>query len=101
LTGTLVINGKHSSFTWQLKVSGLSSRVVTAQLSFGGRGKTGPLAMPICNKCAADTKGAYNGPYVANSQFLDALVHSRMYATVVTKLNPKGEIRGQLTAALA
>jgi CHRD domain len=101
LTGKLVLAGKKSSFTWQLKVSGLSGRVVTAGVAVGAPGKRGTSVLPLCNKCLTTAHGAYIGPYVANATFVKALLHDGMYATVVTKLNPKGEIRGQIKATSA
>jgi len=88
LTATLVINGKHGSFSWRLKVSTLSGRVVTAQLAIGARGKIRQLALPLRDKCAVDAKWGR----VSNPQFVDAILHSRTCATVTTRLNPKGEI---------
>ncbi len=39
LTGKLTLAGKKSSFAWQLKVSGLSGRVVAAEVAVGAPGK--------------------------------------------------------------
>src|SRR5437763_715222 len=67
LTGKLTLAGKKSSFTWQLKVSGLSGHVVTAGVAVGAPGKQGTSVLPLCNKCLATAHGAYIGPYVANT----------------------------------
>ncbi len=48
----------------------------------------------------AGERGTYTGAYVANA-FVTALWHGGMYGTVTTKLNPKGEIRGQIKATSA
>ena len=45
--------------------------------------------------------GGYAGPYVATSRFLKRLLHAGLYAIVAPKLNPKGEIRGQIKATAA
>jgi hypothetical protein len=67
----------------------------------GGVGKSGPVSLPICVPCAKAAHGEYRGPYVASPTFLKAILHGGMYANIQTKLNPKGEIRGQLTASPA
>jgi hypothetical protein len=101
LTGKLVVAGKKSSFTWQLRFSGLSGHLVAAEVAVGALGETGATALPLCAKCVATAHGAYIGPYVASPSFVKALVHGGMYATITTKLNPKGEIRGQIKARSA
>ena len=98
-TGKLTLAGKKSRFTWTLKVSHLSGRVVKAEIGMGARGKRGITMLPLCNKCRPTSHGAYVGPYVDNNVFVRALLHGRMYVNVTTKLNPKGEIRGQIHAS--
>jgi hypothetical protein len=101
-TGKLTLAGKKSRFTWTLKTSHLSGRIRTAEIAMGARGKRGSLVLPLCNKnCRLTSRGAYVGPYVDNKTFVKALLHGRMYVTVITKLNPKGEIRGQIKATAA
>jgi hypothetical protein len=67
----------------------------------GARGKRGITMLPLCNKCRLTSHGAYVGSYVDNKTFVKALRHGRMYVNVTTKLNPKGEIRGQIKATPA
>jgi hypothetical protein len=100
-TGKLTLAGKKSRFTWTLKVSHPSSRILKAEIGMGARGKRGITMLPLCNKCRLTSHGAYVGPYVDNKTFVRALRHGRMYVNVTTKLNPKGEIRGQLRATPA
>jgi hypothetical protein len=95
-TARLTVAGKKSSFVWELKLSGLSGRATAGRVNFGASGKTGPVAIPLCVPCTASAHGAYNGPYVAIPTFLKAILHGGAYANVNTKLNPKGEIRGQI-----
>jgi hypothetical protein len=57
--------------------------------------------LALCKKCLPTARGGYTGPYVANKAFVAALVRGGMYASVSTKLNPKGEIRGQIKASSA
>lgn len=98
LTGKLTLAGKKSRFTWTLKVSKLSGHVRAAEIDMGAPGKRGITLLPLCKQCRLTSHGAYIGPYVANKTFVQALVHGRTYANVTTKLNPKGEIRGQIKA---
>ncbi len=97
----LVLNGKKSSLVWTLRFSHLSSRLTAAHLHFGAPGKAGVVALPLCVRCKSPAHGAYNGPYVANPQFVKAVLHGSMYVNVHTKKNPKGEIRGQIKATAA
>lgn len=100
-TGKLTLAGKKSRFTWTLKASNLSGRILTAEIGMGARGKSGTTMLPLCNKCGLTAHGAYVGPYVDNKTFVNAVRHGQMYVTVTTKLNPKGEIRGQIKATPA
>jgi hypothetical protein len=100
LTGKLTIDGAKSSFVWQLRSSGLSGPG-SAYVHVGPAGKAGPISLPICVPCVNAAHGEYRGPYVATPTFLKAILNGGMYANVRTKLNPKGEIRGQLTATPA
>jgi hypothetical protein len=101
LTGRLTLAGKKSSFTWRLKVSGLSGHIVSAVVSLGKPGHRGIVILPLCNKCRMTAHGAYIGSYVAKPTFVKPFVHGGMYVNVTTKLNPKGEIRGQIKATAA
>jgi hypothetical protein len=101
LTAKLVVAGKNSSFVFRLTFTGLSGNAVAANLRYGAPGKTGSLAMPLCTRCVSNAQGTYKGPYVATPTFLKAILHGGMYVTVLTKKNPKGEIRGQIKTASA
>ena len=100
-TAKLIVAGKKSSLVWQLKFSGLSGRATASHLHFGAVGKAGAIAIPLCVPCTANPHGAYNGPYVATPTFVKAILHNGMYANIHTKLNPQGEIRGQVKATAA
>jgi hypothetical protein len=98
LTGKLTLAGKKSSFTWTLTLHHLSGIAAHADIYFSS-GKKGTLALPLCVKCQAPAAhGAYIGPYVATPSFVKTIVHGGAYAIVITKQNPKGEIRGQIKA---
>ena len=100
-TGRLTLAGKKSRLTWRLRFSNLSGRAVSAELHFGRAGKTGGVALPLCHPCQVGASGAYTGAYVASTTFRKPLLHKGMYVTVTTRLNRKGEIRGQITATPA
>lgn len=101
LTGKLVLAGKRSSFVWKLTSENLSGRALAANIGVGAPGKEGTVALPLCVRCVANANGSYTGPYVANPSFVRALLQGKLYAFITTRLNPKGEIRGQITARSA
>ena len=93
LTGKLTVAGKHSAFLWTLRFNGLRGRASRAGIYFA---KTKQLAMLLCLKCTSGAQSSYHGSYVANKTFLNALLHRGFFVAIRTKLNPNGEIRGQL-----
>jgi hypothetical protein len=95
-TAKLTVAGKKSTLVWQLSFSHLTGRAAAATINFGATGKTGPVALPLCAPCKVGAHGAYTGPYVAKSAFLDPVLHGTTYVNIRTKKNPKGEIRGQI-----
>ena len=101
LSGKLVVAGKKSSFTWTLTLHHLSGTATHADIYFG-TGKKVSLALPLCVKCQLPSAhGAYVGPYVATQTFVKTVLRGGAYAIIATKLNPKGEIRGQIKATSA
>jgi CHRD domain len=97
LTSKLTVAGKKSRYTWTLTVHHLSGPVTRASIYFSNGSKAGTLALPLCVKCQTPTAhGEYVGSYVANATFLRKILHGGAYVVVATKLNPKGEIRGQI-----
>jgi len=95
-TGKLVIKGKRGVLSWKLSFSNLSRRPVAARVHYGASGKTGPFVIPLCAPCKIGAHGAYFGTFTSKSPLLKALLHSGTYVNLVTKKNPKGEIRGQI-----
>jgi len=93
LTGKLTVAGKHSAFVWTLRFNGLSGQARRAGIYFT---KTKQLGMLLCLKCTSGARSSYHGSYVANKTFLNALLHRGFFVAIRTKLNPNGEIRGQL-----
>lgn len=80
---------------WQLAYSGLTGPVTAARLRIGRPGKAGPVVVTLCSKgCKSGLSGTVN--LIKNGY--RQLVYGRVYITLETALNPKGEIRGQLTS---
>ncbi len=98
-TATLSLSGKKGTFLWKLTFKHLSGRATAAHVRLGAPGKAGPIAIPLCAPCTADAHGSYTGPLGANRALLTALLHGGSYASVQTKKNPHGEIRGQIKVA--
>jgi len=88
------------TLAWVLTFSHLSGSATAAHLHVGPPGKAGPVAIPLCGPCKSPDKGSFSGPIGGNAQLLGALLHGGAYVNVHTKLNPGGEIRGQLTATI-
>ena len=102
LIGKYTLAGKKSSFVWTLTFNHLSGAPKQATIYFGRSGKVGSVALPLCVKCQVPSAhGAYIGPYVALPAFVKAILHQGAYVAVATKENPKGEVRGQITASSA
>lgn len=101
LTARLALDGTRSRFIWRLKFSHLSGRALSAELHFGTAGKTGGVALSLCRPCLVGASGTYKGGYLASAAFRKPLLHGGIYVTITTKLNPKGEIRGQIKATAA
>ena len=99
LTSKLTPAGKKSHFTWTLTVHHLSGPATRASIYFTNGTKSGQLALPLCVKCQTPTAhGEYVGAYVANSTFMRKILHGGAYVLVSTKLNPRGELRGRISA---
>ena len=95
-SATLTIAGKKGTFLWKLSFKNLSGRAMAAQVQLGAPGKSGPVAIPLCRRCTEGAHGSYTGPLGANHALVTALTHGGAYVNVLTKKNPKGEIRGQI-----
>jgi hypothetical protein len=97
-TGRLRLAGKNSSFTWKLTSRHLTGTAVHAGIYFGKAAAPSQLAMLLCNNCSGSAAGYYRGSYVAGRRFVRAILHGRAYLVVQTKRNPRGEVRGRITA---
>jgi hypothetical protein len=95
-SGTLTMVGRKGTFLWKLSFKNLSGRAMAAQVQLGAPGRSGPVAIPLCRRCTVGAHGSYTGPIGANAALVRALTHGGAYVNVLTKKNPKGEIRGQI-----
>jgi hypothetical protein len=97
-TATITLHGTTGTLAWVLTFSHLSGAATAAHVHVGPPGKAGPVAIPLCGPCKSPNKSSFGGPIGGNARLLAALLHGGAYVNVHTKLNPGGEIRGQLTA---
>ena len=98
LTARLTVAGENSSFTWTLTFRHLSGTAVRAGIYYGKAAKPSQLAMLLCNKCISGARSYYHGSFVASPTFVRALRRGGAYVVIQTRKNPKGEIRGRMTA---
>ncbi len=94
----LTLSGAKGTLSWKLTFTGLSGPALAAHVHLGLPGKSGPVAIPLCGPCKSGAHGSFTGPIGSNSKLLKAILAGATYANVHTKLNPNGEIRGQVKA---
>ena len=97
-SGGLKLAGANSSFTWTLTFGHLTGTALRAGIYFGRRPKASQLALLLCNNCRSGVSSYYHGSYVAGRRFVRAVLHGRAYIVIQTRRNPKGEVRGRITA---
>lgn len=93
-TGTLTKSGTTGRLAWRLTFARLTGRAVAAHIHVARRGRPGPVALALCGPCRNGARGTAN----ASASLLSALEAGRAYVNVHTRLNPGGEVRGQLPA---
>lgn len=89
--GTLI----GSSLTWSLTFSGLTGAASGAHIHLGASKNNGTVLVPLCVPCASGASGTVT----LNADQLQALLTGKVYVNVHTAINPRGEIRGQLTGS--
>jgi len=90
--GTMTLGPGGGSLNWRLSLEKLSGPAVSAQIHLGRPGKIGVVAVSLCAPCSVNDRGSLG----ANAGLLNALVSQPTYVNVVTKKNPRGEIRGRI-----
>jgi hypothetical protein len=81
---------------WTLTFTHLTGPGTAAHFHKGVRGKSGPVAVPLCHPCNASMSGTVTGEPAASAA--TAMGKGQYYVNVHTAKNPAGEIRGQITA---
>jgi len=82
---------------WRLSLKGLTGRAIYAEVHKGRAGQAASgSAVRLCKPCGANASGSTK----VYSGLLAALKQSGAFITVSTAKNPKGEVRGQITANL-
>ncbi len=96
----LTVSGTKGTLAWHLAFAHLSGPATAAHVHLGAPGKAGPVAIPLCGPCTSGEHGVFKGPIGGNATLLRAILDGGTYVNVHTKLNPAGEIRGQVAARL-
>jgi len=93
-----ILNGNQVTLGWRLKVVHLSGPALAAHVHLAARGKPGPIIIPLCAPCKLTAAGIVTGTFKKKmpTAQIKALESGGTYVNVHTKLNPAGEIRGQL-----
>ena len=81
-----------SKLTWKLTFKRLTGQATAAHIHIAARGKSGPVAVPLCGPC----KSPVSGTAVLKSSVISAMKKGNSYVNVHTLKNPAGEIRGQV-----
>jgi hypothetical protein len=92
LSGTLAVDRKRGTLTWQLAFDGLSGRALRAELHRGRLGRRGPRLAGLCSPCR---RGAHASTTLSAAA-VAAVRNGGAYVVVQTRAHPAGEIRGQL-----
>ncbi len=98
-SATITLKGKTGTLAWHLRFTHLSGPATAAHVHLGRPGTAGPIAIPLCAPCKANSHGSFTGPIGGNLRLLHALLGGAAYVNVHTRLNPQGEIRGQIKAS--
>jgi len=98
-SATITLRGKVGTLVWRLTFTHLSGPATMAHIHLAPPGTAGPIAIPLCAPCKTNASGSFRGPIGGNVRLLRALIGGAVYVNVHTKLNPQGEIRGQIKAA--
>lgn len=97
---TATVSG--TTITWTLTYKNLSGPAMAAHIHTGARGVNGGVLIGLCGTSTtpACTSGMH-GTATATADQLKSIMAGKTYVNVHTTKNPNGEIRGQITKALA
>jgi hypothetical protein len=111
-SGMASFTSSGSSISYKVTASGLTSPVTVAHIHKGEAGKAGPVVVPLTISAGSDTgsasgegsfdasaiKAPPDGSAMTINDLLAGLKNGSLYVNVHTQNNPKGEIRGQVSA---
>ncbi|MBK2126279.1 CHRD domain-containing protein [Fangia hongkongensis] len=109
-TSSYLFNPKTRELDFTIDYAGLSSAPFMAHFHLGSATTNGPIlqtifgkpdkpAMPLIKDSQKQDYGVLTGKWIVPKDEVQDLLHGRIYVNLHTKLNPGGEIRGQLLPA--
>lgn len=98
-TATITKSSRGTTLRWRLEWEGMTSRVLSAHVHVGARGKIGKVIIFICGTAKDPCRNKRGGSIRLRLAQVQALEAGNTYVNVHTRLNPGGEIRAQLRAA--
>jgi len=113
-SGMATFTPSADGMTYKVTVSGLSSPVTVAHIHAGGPGVAGPVIVPLTISAGSDPTSATgegtidasaikgknaDGSAMTMNDLMSAVRSGNAYVNVHTQNNPKGEVRGQITAS--
>ena len=102
--GTFLFNPKTNVLHYSIDYAGMSSAPFMAHFHYGAPTTNGPIYQTICGKpkptllgaCPKTNYGVMQGNWRVPQADVSLLLHGDLYVNLHTKLNPNGEIRGQI-----
>lgn len=103
-SGTFLFNPTTDVLSYGIAYAGLSSAPTMAHFHFGAPTTNGPIVQTLCGMpgpllngpCPTSPSGFLTGAWKVPADQVSALLQGHLYVNFHTKLNPNGEIRGQL-----
>jgi hypothetical protein len=92
-TATLTPNGSSGQLSWKLLYTGLRGPVLSVHLRIGNA-----ASIRLCRSCPSGSGGSFTAKIGAGSPLLKAILGNDAYATIDTKSNRLGQLRGRLRA---
>ena len=91
-TATAAASGTGAVLRWRLTFARLSGPATAAHIHIAPRGRSGPVAVPLCAPC----RSGANGRMDVNRSVRTAIAAGRAYVNIHTAANQAGEIRAQI-----
>lgn len=101
----LLFDPATSTLNFAVAYKGLSGAATAAHFHNGAPGAAGPVVQTICgapgpallDACPAGNEGFLTGTWTVPAGLVPTLLAGGLYINIHTRLNPAGEIRGQVT----